>query len=104
MHEKNMSTNAKSECLDTPGLTEIIDQLDSVSGGSSSDNPAGLKLGDNGGPAETAANNQLAQAWNKAHHIGAAKGGNYTKADGRFPALYRYEYANGSRFAPGADD
>jgi hypothetical protein len=72
--------------------------------GSGAPNPARLKLGPDGGPLDNAANNKLAAAWNKQNHIGAARGGNFGPDDGQHWQLYRYEYANGSRFAPGADD
>jgi hypothetical protein len=91
-------------------MSEDIDtaDLETVSGGAGVDgsgapNPAGLALDENGGPIENSANNQLAAAWNKTNHIGPGRGGHYTKDDGPFPSIYKYEYANGSRFAPGTD-
>ena len=80
------------------------DLLEVVLGGAGdSTNPAGLRATD-GCPVPSAKNDTLAKAWNKSNGVTKNSGGNYTKADGPFPNLYRYEYFNGSRCAPGADD
>jgi hypothetical protein len=86
--------------------TELEDVNGGAAGvdGSGAPNPAGLALDENGAPIENKANNHLARVWNFNNGIGPGKGGHYTKDDGQFPSLYKYEYANGSRFAPGADD
>ena len=78
--------------------------LDTVLGSAgSSTNPANL-ASSGGCPVQSTKNDTLAKAWNKKNGITKDKGGNFTKADGPLPNLYRYEYANGSRCAPGADD
>jgi hypothetical protein len=85
-------------------MTNTIDAsvLEAINGGAGT-NPA--RLATKGGcPVPSARNDARAKAWNKSHGITADKGGNHTKADGPFPNLYRYEYANGSRCAPSADD
>ena len=83
-------------------MTLTAHMLATVTGGNT--NPAGLSTV-GGCPALTAANNKKARAWLKANGITRDEGGNYTKKnDGKYPAIYRYEYANGSRCAPGADD
>jgi hypothetical protein len=71
--------------------------------GSAGTNPAHLATSD-GCPVPSAKNDRLAKSWNTKNGITKDKGGNFTKIDGPFPNLYRYEYANGSRCAPGADD
>ena len=89
-------------CNQSVVMTTIASTLlATVSGGGA--NPAHLQMA-GACPALTSANNTKARAWLKANHIGADRGGNYTKIDGPFPSIYRYEYANGSRCAPGADD
>jgi hypothetical protein len=75
--------------------------LETILGGAG--NPAHLAT-TGGCPVPSAKNDTLAKAWNKKNGVTKDKGGNYTKTDGPFPNLYRYEYANGSRCAPGADD
>jgi hypothetical protein len=76
--------------------------LETVVGGAGN-NPA--KLSERGGcPVPSAKNDSLAKTWNAKNGVTKDKGGNFTKADGSFPNLYRYEYFNGSRCAPGADD
>jgi hypothetical protein len=78
--------------------------LETVLGGAgNSTNPADLAT-KGGCPVPSSKNDTLAKAWNKENGVTKNKGGNFTKTDGPFPNLYRYEYANGSRCAPGADD
>ena len=81
-----------------PNLLEMI-----LGGAGNSTNPADLAT-TGGCPVPSRKNDGLAKAWNKQNGVTKDKGGNFTKADGLFPNLYRYEYANGSRCAPGADD
>ncbi len=76
--------------------------LETVTGGAG-DNPAKLSMS-GGCPVPSAKNDALAEKWNAKNGVTKGKGGNFTKTDGPFPNLYRYEYANGSRCAPGADD
>jgi hypothetical protein len=74
-----------------------------VGGAGDSTNPA--KLSTSGScPVPSAKNDSLAKTWNAKNGVTKDKGGNFTKTDGPFPNLYRYEYFNGSRCAPGADD
>ena|SRR5580698_4926447 len=81
--------------IDTNLLATIV--------GGAGDNPA--KLSESSGcPVPSAKNDALAKTWNAKHGVTKDKGGNFTKQDGSFPNLYRYEYFNGSRCAPGADD
>ncbi|HEX4456277.1 MAG TPA: hypothetical protein VH143_35690 [Kofleriaceae bacterium] len=71
--------------------------------GGAGDNPA--KLSESSGcPVPSASNDSLAKSWNVKHGVTKDKGGNFTKLDGPLPNLYRYEYFNGSRCAPGGDD
>jgi len=81
-----------------PNILETI-----IGGAGDSTNPAKLRT-TGGCPVSSSKNDTLAKAWNKQNGVTKDKGGNYTKADGAFPNLYRYEYFNGSRCAPGADD
>ncbi len=74
--------------------------LATITGGAG--NP--LSLSGSSCPVPNAKNEALAKAWNTKNGVTKDKGGNFTKADGAFPNLYRYEYFNGSRCAPGADD
>lgn len=75
--------------------------LATITGGAG--NPAHLTMKD-GCPAPTRANNRKAARWLKNNGITKDQSGNYSKADGPYPSLYGYEYYNGSRCAPGADD
>jgi hypothetical protein len=83
------------------------DLLASVTGGkrSSSNNPARLTRDASGCPALTAANNDKAKDW-----LHGRNPGNFTTADGQYPAIFAYEYKNntmsrdGGHCAPGADD
>ena len=78
--------------------------LATITGGAGdSTNPANLRTSGSC-PAPSAKNDALAKTWNAKHGVTKDSGGNFTKADGAFPNLYRYEYFNGSRCAPGADD
>jgi len=87
------------------GMLKTIDAnlLEQIVGGAADTNPAHLPVA-GGCPVPNAKNDALARAWNKQNGVTKDSGGNFTKADGPFPSLYRYEYANGSSCAPGAGD
>jgi hypothetical protein len=74
-----------------------------IGGAGDSTNPAHLAT-QGGCPVPSAKNDARAKTWNSGNGVTKNTGGNFTKADGPFPNLYRYEYFNGSRCAPGSDD
>lgn len=78
-----------------------IDSLATITGGAA----AKPKFEMSGScPADNAHNDALAKKWNAKNGVTKNAGGNFGLADGKNYNLYRYEYFNGSRCAPGADD
>src|SRR5580698_10027078 len=83
--------------------TNLLATITGGAGKKDSTNPACLSMS-GGCPVPSAKNDSLAKTWNAAHGVTKDKGGNFTTVDGSTPNLFRYEYFNGSRCAPGADD